>query len=258
MLFTSCSTGIGKATLDGSNIADSPVIIGWTKSDVSESYFSDIGTLHNTYPLSITGGNGGLTTADITVTLAVNTSSTATEGQEFNLPTKSFVIPAGSAFASIPIDVITGGFNSSSPTTVTVDISLSSNAAVVDGLSKQLNLTFVGCKSDVANFHYMVTLNGRGHTYGPYDETITEESVNSFLTYSVGYWDPPLNPGHGIRFSVICGVIHIQNQDLADMYSNSVKGVGTPTIDANGNFTLTYTIGLSGVDEIMVANYVRL
>ncbi len=255
---TSCSGGIGDANLAGSDLTNSALIVGWGKASVTESYFTDIGVLNNEYPLNILGcGYGTPYKSDITLTLSVDASSTAIDGDEYTIPSASFTIPAGSSFAMVPVNVNTGSFNATAATKVVINVVASSNGVVVSNAAKQMTINFVGCKSDIASFTYEVTTIGRGRQYGPHLETVTEESVNSFLTASVGYWDPTLNPGHGIRFSAICGVLTIPQQDLADTYSNEVGPLGTAVVEANGDFVLKYYISLSGVNEAMTATYIR-
>jgi len=258
--FTSCSEGIGDDVIVGSDYTDSPVLVGWANPSVTESYFSDIGILENLYPISIVGGgDGSPTTSDITVTLSVDTAnSTAVEGNEFTFPSSTVTIPAGSNIALVPINVNTGAFSPTLPTQVIITATASSEGVSVSEPQKKLVMNFVGCKSDLANYTYLMTLEGRGRTYGPVLETIREVSVNSFVTYSVGYWGgAPFNIGNGVRFSDICGTLTIPVQDLAAYYSNEVGPLGTATVDENGNFTLNYYISLSGVNEPMKAVYIR-
>lgn len=260
--FTSCSEGIGDSpTIAGSELTGSPIIIGWGNPTVTESYFSDIGTLNNTYPLNVIGGgNGSPTTSDITVTLSVDTAnSTAVEGNEFTFPSSSVTIPAGSIIGLVPINVNTGAFNPGSPTQVIINAVTTSNGVVVSSSAEKLVINFVGCKSTLADYTYEMTVtSSTGSVYGPVTETILEESVNSFMTYSVGTWSPPLNPGHGVRFSDICGTLSMPSvQELADMYSNEVTPKGSATVDENGNFTLRYTIGFGAGPRDYTAVYIR-
>ena len=260
VFFISCSEGIGDSMdKEGSNYTSSPVIIGWDKSSVSENYFSDIGTLINQYPINILGGGDGYpTTGDIVINLSVDTeNSTAEDGKEFSFPYSSVTIPAGSSYALVPININTGAFNPSGPTNVVINASTSTDGVVVSAFAQTMTITFVGCKSDLASYSYMVTTEEEGYSYGPYLETLTEESVNSFLTYSVGTWDPPLNPGHGIRFEDICGTLKIPKQQLADLYSIEVGPLGTTTVDENGNFVLNYYIDFWGEIVPIKSTYIR-
>jgi len=256
---TSCSGGIGD-NLPGGDTTLGPVIIGWGQPAVTESYFSDIGTLNNLYPLVITGGSDGTpTVSDITVTLSVDTAnSTAVEGNEFTFPSSSVTIPAGTTIGLVPININTGAFNPTAPTQVVINAVTSSGGVVVSSSAQKLILKFVGCQSQLASYTYLVTTVGRGRQYGPALETITETSVNSFTTFSVGYWGgSPFAIGNGVQFADICGTLTVATQDLAAYYSNEVGPIGTSTVDGNGNFELNYYISLSGVNEPMKGTYIR-
>ena len=258
LIFTSCNES---EPLTGSDITTGPVIIGWAASTVTESYFSDIGTLDNTYNVNVLGtGDGSPTTTDISISLSVDASSTAVEGNEFSLPSSSFTIPAGGTFASVPVNINTGSFDPTSPTTAVINMEASVNGVVVSDLAKQMSITFVGCQSQLASATYNVQITRRstGGVVSMTSESITELSVNSFQTATVGVW--PLSPG--VRFTDICGSLYIESHDLADQYSNQVTAAAGPnnlagTVDANGNFTLTYDISLGAPWGIYDAIYTK-
>lgn len=255
-VFTSC---INDKEIIGADITAGPTIVGWANPSVTESYFSDIGTLNNTYPVSVLStGNGDPTTSAITVNLTVDASTTATDGGEFSIPSASFSIPAGGTFAGVPVDINTGSFNPTQPTKLVLNITASADGVVISDFAKQMTINFVGCQSQLASSNYMVTITrDDGRTYGPVLESVVMESVNNFLTASVGTWNPPLNPGHGIRFEDICGTLHMADQELADMYSNKVASVGDGAVDANGNFSITYKISFGSGDRTYAASYVK-
>ena len=248
LIFTSCND---TDPLPGSDISTGPVIVGWAASTVTESYFSDIGTLDNTYSVNVLGtGDGSPTSTDISISLSVDASSTAVEGNEFSLPSSSFTIPAGGTFASVPVNINTGSFNATTPTTAVINIESSVNGVVVSDLANQMSITFVGCQSQLASATYNVEITRRntGSVTTLTGESLTEHSVNYFQTETVGHW--PLSPG--VRFTDICGSLYMESQDLADYYNgNPTTAAGGPnnlagTVDANGNFTLTYNIDGSG------------
>jgi hypothetical protein len=258
---TSCDGGIGDAPTAGSDLTNSALIVGWGNPIVTESYFQDIGILNNTYPINILGGGSGQpTTSDITVTISVNAAeTTATEGNEYTLPNTTVTIPAGQTIGQVPVNVNTGAFNLTQPTKLVLDATITQNGVVVSQTEGVQVINFVGCKSTLADYDYEVTItSSSGSVYGPHIEPLTMESVNSFLTYSAGTWDPPLNPGHGVRFGDICGTLTMPaHQGLVDIYSNDVTPKGTATVDANGNFTLNYTIDFSSGPRDYKAVYIR-
>lgn len=252
--FTGCDE-LNSDALEGSDITNggnSPVIVGWSKTSVTESFFSDLGILENSYPIDVIGGgDGSPTKTDITLTISVDALTTAVDGGEFSIPSTTVTIPAGSTFAAVPINVNTGKFNSTNPTQLVVNVSASVDGVVVSENSKQMRITFVGCKSIIDTFTYDVKITRRntGAVAQRSGTTINALAVNSFQSSVVGHW--PLSPG--VRFSDICGSLFIQSHDLADTFSNQVTAAAGPnnlagTVDENGNFTLIYEI--SGASSV--------
>jgi len=248
LFFTSC-TELNSVDLPGADITNggnAPTIVGWGQATVSESYFSDIGTLNNNYPIDVLGtADGSPTKTDITLTITVDAATTAISGGEYTLPSTSVTIPAGSSFAGVPVDLNTGSFNLTAPTLLVLNVSTSVNGVVVSEAAKQMRITFVGCKSTLAASTYDVSITRRntGSVVTRTGVSLTVLGVNYFETEYVGTW--PLSPG--VQFSDICGDLFMVSHDLAAQYSNQVTGAGganglTGSVDANGNFTLTYSI----------------
>jgi hypothetical protein len=254
LFFASCNE-IGSNDLEGSDLTNggsSPVIVGWANTSITESYFSDIGTLDNNYPLDVLGGGDGApTTSDISLTITVDAETTAIDGGEYTLPSTTATIPAGSSFAGVPVNINTGGFNLTTPTLLVLNVTASVNGVVVSESSKQMRITFVGCQSSLAASTYDVSITRR-NTGGVASRTSASMStlaVNYFESSWVGAW--PLSPG--VRFTDICGSLYVESHDLADTYSNQVTAAAGPnnlagTVDSNGNFTLTYEI--SGASSV--------
>ena len=248
LFFASC-TELNSDELPGSDLTNggnAPTIVGWGKAAVSESYFSDIGTLNNTYPIDVLGTvDGSPTKTDITLTVSVDAETTAIDGGEFTIPSKSVVIPAGSSSAGVPVDLNTGSFNLSEPTLLVLNISTTVNGVVISGASQQMRITFVGCKStlDTSTYNVAITSRDTGNTVTRTGVSLSVLDVNYFETSYVGGW--PLSPG--VRFSAICGNLFVESHDLAAKYSNQVTAAGgannlAGSVDSNGNFTLTYSI----------------
>lgn len=248
LFFASC-TELNSDELPGSDLTNggnAPTIVGWGKAAISESYFSDIGTLNNTYPIDVLGTvDGSPTKTDITLTVSVDAETTAIDGGEFTIPSKSVVIPAGSSSAGVPIDLNTGSFNLSEPTLLVLNISTTVNGVVISGASQQMKITFVGCKStlDASTYNVAITRRNTGNTVTRTGVSLSVLDVNYFETSYVGGW--PLSPG--VRFSAICGNLFVESHDLAAKYSNQVTAAGgannlAGSVDSNGNFTLTYEI----------------
>ncbi len=257
--FVSCTTEDN--TVD---ISNGPNIVSFDKTSYTESYFEDLGIIDKEYPVNVyPSGDGIATDKDVTVNFAVVADETTAVSGEYVLNTTSLTIPKGDLFAQLPIGINTANFDPNEPTKVVIEMTTSTDGFVVNSLRSKMTINFVGCQSDLANYTYSVVCTREdGAVYGPAIEPLTMESVNSFLTYSVGSWSSPLNPGHGVRFQDICGTLTIPDQDLADMYSNNVTAAAGPNhlggyVDADGNFTLKYKISFSSGDLKHTAVYTR-
>ena len=258
IFITSCTLN-DESTIDGHDLTNSVKIVGWGKTKITESYFENLGVIDKNYTVNVLGGgDGSPTTQDITVNLSVNNDETTAVNGEYVLTATTITIPAGDSFGNLPIGIDTANFSTSDPTKLVLDITASIDGVTVSDFADKLVVNFVGCQSEIANYQYMVTIvREDGATYGPALESITMEDVNNFLTYSVGSWSSPLNPGHGIRFEDICGELTIPDQQLADMYSNSVKGITTSQLDEDGSFELKYTIDFSSGGLKHTATYIK-
>jgi hypothetical protein len=248
LFFTSC-TELNSDELAGSDLTNggkASTIVGWAKATVTESYFSDIGILNNNYALAVLGTtDGSPTTDDITLTIAVDAATTAINGDEYSIPNTSVIIPAGSSFAGVPVDIDTGSFNLSEPTLLVLNVSTSVKGVVISDASQQMRITFVGCKStlDASTYDVTITRRNTGAVVTKTGVVLTALGVNYFETPFVGHW--PLEPG--VRFTAICGKLFMASHDLAATYSNQVTAAGganglTGSVDDNGDFTLTYSI----------------
>ncbi|MEE9350540.1 MAG: hypothetical protein V3U80_10870 [Flavobacteriaceae bacterium] len=242
--FTSCED---ESTIDGHDLTGSSRIVGWANPIVTESYFEDLGTIDKNYPINVLGGSDGSpTTQDIAFNVTVNMAETTATNGEYTLSASSALIPAGNTYGDLPLGINTGNFSPTAPTKLVLDLSTSVDGVVVSSLARQMTINFVGCQSELANYMYEVTTTREdGAVYGPTVETMLMESVNNFMTYSVGSWGSPLNPGHGVRFEDICGSLRVPTQSLADMYSNTVTSLNSPTVDEDGNFQIDYSISFS-------------
>lgn len=234
-------------------------IVGFTKAFETVSYFADEGQVTLDFPVSLIGsGNGQTLSEDIEITYQIDpASSTATEGVEFEFANTSgkLVIPAGSTFVGFPLKVNTGQLDPVAKTELIVKLTSATNNTVVGQQYETLKIIFVGCQSTLAG-NYTLSVK-RADVATPYirtGETITQTSVNNFLTrtsgnYAFGQLAPA--PLEGYNFVDICGDITIPQQNLANFYSNilqpieSNEGDDGEVIDAN-SFVTRYEIGFTG------------
>ena len=269
MLFTSCIVDDEDEYLD--SLAETPYTIGFSSRVANESYFEDIGAVEKSYPVVIIGGQDGSNPDEpIEIQYTVNTeASTATEGQEFDFVDNSGVltIPAGSDFGNFDLLINTGNLNPDEPTKLVLDLveaNSSGAPATIASSNKQIEITFVGCNSKVAQpgapVKYQLEMtSSRGNVSR--QEQIIWTGPNNFQTESVGYWSSL--PGcFCFPFEVICGEVFVPDHNLSDYYSNEVAGLNDNGpdgfVDEDGNITINYTIMLSGSPVVFNAVYTRL
>ncbi|WP_452222886.1 hypothetical protein [Lacinutrix chionoecetis] len=237
-------------------IENTPIIVGFKKSVAVETYFEDIGAVESQYPLDILGGNAGvLSSTDLVVTYEIDPASTATEGVEFDFIDNSgtLTIPAGSSFTQFPLSVNTGGFDPDSPTVLILKLK-SVNGGVVSSINDELAITFVGCLADLEGNYSVTTVRlSDNTTYNIGTSFLEEIGTNTFLTETTGQF------GLQTTFSVICGAITIEAQNLGGIYSNQVEGTGS--VDpVTGDFVIEYTITPLFADPFVayVSTYINL
>lgn len=251
---------------DTTAFEDTLYVVGFETAIANESYFADEGVVTANYPLNILGGSDGTPIKeDIVVTYSISNSSTAQEGKEFDFidNSGSLTIPAGSTFVNFPLNINTGGFDPKVPTTLTLKIEDVQGApSVISANNNSLTVTFVGCKSEVDQFTYLVTtVRSDGSLENQQIETITMLSVNEFRTETVGPFGPGARRGsiggtEGLTFVDVCGTITIESQNLVNLYSNLVSGSGS--VDpVTGDITLNYQFPLGANDTFYTSTFVK-
>lgn len=271
MLF-SCFVDDEDETLEA--FSNTPYTIGFNTKVANESYFEDKGAIEASYPVVIIGGQDGSNPeSDITIEYEVNTGlSTAVEGKEFDFLDNSGVltIPAGSNFALFNILINTGNLDPDQPTKLVLDLvsaTSSTSEAVVASSNNRIEITFVGCNSKIAQpgepAEYQLEMSSaRGNVSRI--ETITWTGPNQFETESTGHWGiDAIAPDSSMPFEVICGEVFVPDHGLMNYYSNEVKGANSSGPDGfvdpeTLDFTITYTIMLSGSPVVYTATYTRI
>lgn len=189
----------------------------------------------------------------ITATVAVDESSTAVEGVHFRLdnPTVTFS-PDNNLLNTLPVTILTEGIRAPldvAPVMVlkVTDVS-GDNNVLNSGKTIAVTLNY-GCFSNLAGTYTLtinrVNLAGVASTYTRTDEVITKTGIGEYRTTYVGHWLPgDLAPGTpGFTFVDVCNKITIDEQNLANLYSNLVKGtiIGTVNPDT-GDLYMEYSI----------------
>jgi hypothetical protein len=240
-------------------------IYGFQNTVQSVNYFEDLGTVTESVPVSLLGGaDGTVSSEDVLITYEIDTDmTTAQEGVEFDFTDNSgtFTVAAGTEFTNFILNVNTGNFNPTAATTLVLNLlTTNSDATTVSALNKTVTISFVGCLSEIGLETYnLVSTRDDGASVNRGTVTLSDEGVNTYMTASAGIWDEATwaCDEFGIVFTDICGVISLQEQGL-NCYSNRVYPTEPTSVDANGNFTVTYEVQLGSGNRIYTDTYTKL
>lgn len=183
-------------------------------------------------------------TNDITVTLAVDPSSTAIEGTHYRLDNTTITLKASNDhLALFEFTMLTDGVIAplaKSPVLVLEIVSATGDPNVIAN-GKKITITLnYGCPSNLAGIYDALVI-GNGET-ATFVETITEYGYGKYGTTRVGTWSE-FSSGFGLEFEDVCNTITVPLHDLGHMYSNEIWGHKEGSVDpVTGVITLYYTI----------------
>jgi hypothetical protein len=265
---------VGISCSDDSNLpdgsfGDTPRVVGFLKTTQNVPFFEDEGVVLKEFPFDVLGtGDGAPYNEDVTLTYAVNPSSTAVAGLEYDwVNTSSTVtIPAGQSFGLLPLNINTGSFNATAKTSLVLDITaVDKEGFVISNQNKQVTINFIGCLSQLDGLYTVVVTRGDGATVTRPNETVSYQGVNYFRTttsgtFTVAQLAPPA-PYAGFYFTDICGDISVESQNLGGAYSNLLRGLSTTGEDGevlNANqFKVTYEITFAAGNQTYTGVYTR-
>lgn len=106
--FTSCDAILDQEEID---FGKGPVLTTFTDSEAEVNIIKDVANTPKdfSFEISYAGGKNVALDKDVTVTIATKSTSEAKEGVEFELPVKTFTIPAGQTSATASIKILTAG-----------------------------------------------------------------------------------------------------------------------------------------------------
>jgi len=238
---------------DITDFGKGPVIVQFTKSSSTGAFLQDENEIVYTYdvPVAFNGGDNLPSTEAVTLTIAVSSESTATEGVEFTVAAKEITIPAGSNTAIVQIMVNSAVLDNENPKTAVLEI-VSSSITPSNGKEKTTITLQATCPSNLAGEYDVDMIYipvGGGATNLTGVDTIVATGDGTYRTQEVGHWEITDGPGAiggtpGFDFSEVCGNIVIPEQNLVNLYSNLVAGVeGNSSVDSDtGVITIEYTI----------------
>ena len=106
--FSSCDAILDQ---DKTDFGKGPVLTTFTETETEVNIIKDVANTPKMYEfdISYSGGRNVPLDKDVTVTIATSATSEAKEGKEFELPVKTFTIPAGKNSSTASLKILTGG-----------------------------------------------------------------------------------------------------------------------------------------------------
>ncbi len=211
LAFVACDEG---DLLENDRVAEGPKIVGFQSTLSNVSYFTNVGTVDESFPVTLVGyGDGQLPTSDINLEYEVDlVNSTAHEGTEFNFPSgKTVTIPAGSNYGNLNLKVNTGSFSATQKTQLILKLKPTSGVAVSES-QKSITIVFVGCTSQIllGNYSFNSTAGFTGTS------PLTSTAPNTFKVRVPGISSGG-NPVY-MYFTDICGEITLTGWDFSASY----------------------------------------
>lgn len=203
---------------------------------------------------------------DITLTVAVDPSSTAIAGTHFRLDSPTLTLSAANNLLGLfPVTMLTQGI--ATPLAVAPVLVLKVTQAsgddniVANGKTISINLNY-SCPSFLAGTYDVTTISttvaGVSSTLN-WTETIVNTGIGEYRTGRVGHWTPAdLGGTPGFTFNDVCGQISVSGQNLVDLYSNWVEGTAFGTVDpVTGNLYIEYSICTTAGCRTYKSTYVK-
>lgn len=234
LLVTSCLVD-DEQSLQEVNQANTPIVVGFSKSIETISHFSDIGTVENIIRMALLGGGKGFSETDLEIPFEIDSNSSAQQGIEFDLNSSSITLPAYRDFGELPISINTGSFDPNMPTELILNL-LPGNVATTTDLQRTIKIIFIGCQSNLAGTYTNPDLPPGAN--GVTDFTQTTPNNFTFTMPFLGFGG--VNP-ISMTLVDICGEVNLIGWEVGTALSGDV------TIDdATGQITIDNLIIYNG------------
>tara|TARA_B110000977_G_C11074337_1_gene490620 strand:- start:165 stop:938 length:774 start_codon:yes stop_codon:yes gene_type:complete len=210
-----------------------PIITQFSNKEITNNFLQDGTGVVYDYDVAIEyqGADGYPLDEAVTITIAVDPSSTATEGVEFTLSETEFTIPAGSKTAYATIKVNSADLDALNPLKAVLAITSSSQTVSDKNLvavtlqaicpsSLEGDYTFESARPEKVGITVTVTSTGPG-------------------TYTVSE-DPYFGGSYSINISDVCGTITVIGGYLPDNFGIPVSGAGSVD-ETTGTISFLYT-----------------
>ena len=139
---------------DAIDFGDTPVLVQFENTSITANFIKEEDN-PETYvydiPVTLIGAKNQPLDRAVDVTVAVSSSSTATEGVEYNLLTKNVTIPAGQMSAPVQIEVMSGNLDPFDAKTLVLDITAASEN-ISESFQTSVDLQ-AACPFDITTFY---------------------------------------------------------------------------------------------------------
>lgn len=224
------------------DFGEGPVVVQFPSMSATGNFLQDgSGAVYDyKIPIQYFGGDNQPLDKDVTVTVAVSSTSQAKEGVHVTIPNKTVTIPAGSNVGELVVKVNSAALDASNPPILTLEI-VSSSMNVSDNKDLMNVKLQAVCPSNLAGEYTLLRPNGAIKNI-----TITSTGVG---TYEVS-GDSRFGTNYPFNISDVCGKITVTGGYLPDNFGIPVSGTGY--VDAaTGNVVITYTVEGYFADQVM-------
>lgn len=239
---------------------DGPNLAGFELNRTLVSGISD-GSEY-TFPMrvKVVGPTVSQLTSDVTLTVAVDPSSTAIEGTHYRIDNPTVVLTAANNYLGLlNVTMLTEGIVTpleESPVLKLNTADASGDPTIINN-GKGLDITMnFACFSEFQGRYSVTHTSSTGATFTT-EEDIIKIGTEKYQTSSVGTWGTPPFSVNGYVFDNACNVLSVPGgQLLANTYSNEVYGHKLGSADpATGVLTIYYTIWFAAGDREYTAVY---
>ena len=203
--------------------------------------------------------------SDVTLNVGVAPASTAIEGTHFKFGSTNLTLNASNNHLGFfPITMLSEGIDAPldvSPILYLVVTDANGDNVLASGKPIKLTLNYL-CFSNLSgtydvNMHFVRASDGTDRFINGVDE-IVETGTGVYRAQRVGHWEVEGGPGaiggtSGFTFNDVCDAVTIPAQNLVELYSNIVEGVGVSFVNPDtGVIYFEYTICASDCREYFV------
>ena len=246
-----------------SDIENSPNLVAFEEPSMNFSVVATGDPFVRMVPMKVMGPSTDDISSPVTATVTVDPASTAVEGVHFTLDENTIQLsPDGDLVGNLPVTVLTAGIEpplEDSPVLILqISQAAGANNVIASGKKVAININYL-CDSNLQGTYIVTITRNDSPTPNVYTDVIAKTGQGEYRGTSVGHYAPgSLGGTPGFTFLDICGEITVPEQNLVDLYSNLVYGIGESYVDpATGNLHIEYEITFSAGNRQYIADYVK-